>query len=68
MKVLAISLEYGDPLPPECGYYDHPIEKGMTAALQVRDVVEFEDDESAISWGIEVEKDPMVYQVTFQAA
>lgn len=65
MAILAITLEYGEPLPPRCGAYDHPAGDGMTAALQVRDIVEFEDEDEAIAWGIESEEDPMVHRVDF---
>lgn len=65
MTILAITLEYGEPLPAGCGAYDHPAGDGTTAALQIRDVAWFEDEEEAIAWGIESEKDPMVHHVDF---
>lgn len=54
MTYLVVALEYGEPLPLGMGYYDHPA-GDASCALQVMVVLETENEETALEWGIELE-------------
>lgn len=65
MTTYVITLEYGDPLPAGVGAFDHPAGDGTSAALQVRDVVEFDTVEEAHDYAQDIDKfnDPMVHSI-----